>query len=157
LNLSDYQQLAARTANTALSDDDRRLNCAMGLIGEFGELVDLLKKQRFHGHDVRSRLIDECGDVCWYLAEAATIGGHDLAFAIGDVYAYSVIEMAHEIAGYAMAIERDGHLPPGFGVNIVDELATRNGIDLMDVLEHNVAKLRARYPDGFDAEKSRNR
>lgn len=52
MNLAEFQTLAARTAPTDLSDADRRENCAMGLVGEFGELVDLLKKRKFHGHDL---------------------------------------------------------------------------------------------------------
>lgn len=49
MKLKEYQALAARTAPVHLSDEDRRMNCAMGLVGEFGELVDLMKKRRFHG------------------------------------------------------------------------------------------------------------
>ena len=34
---------------------------------------------------------------------------------------------------------------------------TALGVTLTDVFEHNVAKLRDRYPEGFDSEKSINR
>lgn len=39
----------------------------------------------------------------------------------------------------------------------VAEAATAMGWNLDDVASHNVEKLRRRYPDGFDAEKSLNR
>ena len=41
--------------------------------------MDLLKKHRFHGHELnRDALIKELGDVAWYLAEAATALDVDL-------------------------------------------------------------------------------
>ena len=49
------------------------LNAAMGLCGESGEVIDLVKKHLFQGHDLDDeKLIKELGDVAWYLAEAAT-------------------------------------------------------------------------------------
>lgn len=39
----------------------------------------------------------------------------------------------------------------------VAELCTSLGLDLADVAEHNIAKLRARYPAGFSSEASINR
>ena len=42
---------------------------AMGLNGEAGEVVDLLKKCIFHGHKfVKEDLVKELGDVLWYVA-----------------------------------------------------------------------------------------
>ena len=44
----------------------------MGLCGESGEVIDLVKKHVSHGHPLnREKLIDELGDVAWYLAECA--------------------------------------------------------------------------------------
>ena len=39
----------------------------------------------------------------------------------------------------------------------VAEIAHSMGWDLDEILEMNVAKLKARYPDGFDTERSNNR
>ena len=39
----------------------------------------------------------------------------------------------------------------------VAEACTVLGLDLEDVAERNIEKLRARYPDGFSEERSRNR
>lgn len=42
---------------------------AMGLNGEAGEVVDLLKKIVFHGHKFNKEdMIKELGDVLWYVA-----------------------------------------------------------------------------------------
>ena len=85
---------------------NRLINGLMGLNGEAGEAIDILKKHLFQGHDLdREHLAKELGDVAWYLAVSA------------DALGYS----------------------------------------LEQILQMNIDKLRARYPDGFEAERSVNR
>ena len=108
MTLNQYQNEAMRTASgvTVASDDNLILNGAMGLCGESGEIIDLLKKNMFQGHGIdKEHLAKECGDVLWYLAVFAKGLGYDL-----------------------------------------DEIA-----------EMNKAKLRKRYPGGFEVEKSLHR
>ncbi len=103
---NEYQRLAMTTINKELSDRDALINGVMGLCGESGEVIDLVKKHISHGHELnREKLIDELGDVAWYIAR------------IADVI----------------------------------------GVELEDILEHNIEKLRKRYPDGFSKEASINR
>ena len=46
----------------------------MGLAGETGELVDMLKKWVGHGHELDLGEVEkELGDILWYVAEIATI------------------------------------------------------------------------------------
>lgn len=72
MTINEYQELAMRTLNPALGKKDMLVNGAMGLCGESGEVIDLVKKHLFHGHELdREQLIGELGDVAWYLAEAA--------------------------------------------------------------------------------------
>lgn len=101
----EYQIAALRTAGT--EDKDALLvNGVMGLAGESGECVDIVKKHLFQKHTLdREHLAKELGDVAWYLA----------------VTAYAI------------------------------------GYDLDDILRMNVEKLKKRYPDGFDADRSQNR
>ena len=100
-----YQQAALRTAGT-VNPDPLLINGVMGLNGEAGECIDLVKKHLFQGHELdKEKLAKELGDVAWYLA----------------------------IASYAI------------------------GYNLDDVLKMNIQKLKERYPDGFDAERSNNR
>jgi len=48
------------------------MNGVMGLNGEAGEVIDLVKKWQYQGHCLEfDKIIDECSDVCWYLAEIA--------------------------------------------------------------------------------------
>lgn len=102
---NEYQQEALRTAGTT-NPMDLLVNGVMGLSGESGECIDMVKKFLFQGHDIdREHLAKELGDVAWYLA----------------------------VTAHAIDYELD------------------------DIFKMNVEKLRARYPDGFDAERSLHR
>lgn len=79
MTINEYQKLAMRTLNPALSEKDVLINGVMGLCGEAGEAIDLVKKHLAQGHALdRERLAKELGDVAWYLAETATAIGFDL-------------------------------------------------------------------------------
>ena len=106
MTIKEYQELAMRTVNPELDKNQMLINSVMGLCGESGEAIDLVKKWYAHGHQLdREHFKKELGDIAWYLAEAAT------------------------------AI----------------------GVELEDILEANIEKLKQRYPEGFDKEKSINR
>lgn len=103
---NEYQKLALTTLNPALSKKDVLINSVMGLCGESGEAIDIVKKHLHQGHELdKEKLLKELGDIAWYLAEAA----------------------------YALSTPLD------------------------EVLESNIAKLKARYPEGFDTERSVHR
>jgi len=69
---NDYQQAALRTAPSELSPDRLLLNGLMGLNGEAGEAIDILKKHLFQGHELdTAHMAKELGDVAWYLAVSA--------------------------------------------------------------------------------------
>ena len=106
MTINEYQQLAMTTLNMEMSKKDMLINGVMGLCGESGEAIDIVKKYLAQGHELdREKLIKELGDIAWYLAEMATV---------------------------------------------LD-------IELEEVLVRNIDKLKARYPEGFDKEKSINR
>lgn len=66
-----YQQLALRTSSHG-SSGDMVLNGVMGLNGEAGECIDIVKKHLFQGHPLDTdKLLDELGDVLWYVAITA--------------------------------------------------------------------------------------
>lgn len=71
-----YQLYAQRTSNPDLTPGDHLLNGVMGLNGEAGEVIDLIKKHHYQGHPFDSdKLIDELGDCLWYIAECAAALG----------------------------------------------------------------------------------
>lgn len=79
MTANEYQELAMVTLNKDLSEKDVLINGVMGLCGESGEVIDVVKKYLAQGHSLdREHLIEELGDVAWYLAETATALGVDL-------------------------------------------------------------------------------
>lgn len=103
MTINEYQELAMTTLNPELTKKDVLINSVMGLCGESGEAIDIVKKWMAQGHKLdKEHLTKELGDIAWYLAEAAT------------------------------ALE----------------------FPLDDILQANIDKLKKRYPDGFDAQKS---
>ena len=79
MTINEYQELALRTLNPALSEKDVLINGVMGLCGEAGEAIDLVKKHLHQGHELdREGLVKELGDIAWYLAETAHALGVDL-------------------------------------------------------------------------------
>ena len=72
MTINEYQKLAMTTLNPALSKKDVLINGVMGLCGESGEAIDIVKKHLHQGHELdREKLIKELGDIAWYLAETA--------------------------------------------------------------------------------------
>lgn len=103
---TEYQIEAMRTASGMNDQYPLIVNGVMGLAGESGECVDIIKKHIFQGHELDAEhLAKELGDVAWYLA----------------------------VSAYAI------------------------GYDLDTIFQMNVEKLRNRYPDGFDPDKSQHR
>ena len=73
MHANEYQTLAMTTLNPALDKKEVLINSVMGLCGEAGEAIDIVKKWLAHGHELdREHLAKELGDIAWYLAEAAT-------------------------------------------------------------------------------------
>ena len=106
MTINEYQALAMRTCNPDLAKQDILINGVMGLCGEAGEAIDLVKKHLAQGHPLDvEHLVKELGDVAWYLAETAT------------------------------AID----------------------IPLETIFQMNIDKLKKRFPEGFDTDRSQTR
>lgn len=73
MHVNEYQELAMATLNPELNKKDVLINSVMGLCGESGEAIDIVKKWLAQGHELdKERLAKELGDIAWYLAEAST-------------------------------------------------------------------------------------
>lgn len=82
LSFLQYQELSKRTMpKGAASHEEFKLNLsnyAMGLAGEAGEVVDLLKKHLHHGHELdKQEVVKEIGDVMHYAAGVCSMLGID--------------------------------------------------------------------------------
>ena len=70
MEVNKYQELALKTLNPDLNKKDVLINGVMGLCGEAGEAIDIVKKHLSQGHELdKEHLIKELGDVAWYLCE----------------------------------------------------------------------------------------
>ena len=79
MKVNEYQKKALRTLNPDLDKKDILINGVMGLCGESGEAIDLVKKHLAQGHELdKEKLAKELGDIAWYLAETAHAIGYDL-------------------------------------------------------------------------------
>lgn len=73
MTINEYQELAMTTLNPVLDKKEVLINSVMGLCGESGEAIDIVKKWMAQGHELdKEHLARELGDIAWYLAEAAT-------------------------------------------------------------------------------------
>ena len=87
MTLNEYQKLAMTTLNPELDDQNVLINGVMGLCGEAGEAIDLVKKHLHQGHPLdREALKKELGDIAWYLAETA----HALGLSLEEVCAGNI-------------------------------------------------------------------
>lgn len=83
---TEYQQKAMRTASEK-SKMDLLKNGVMGLCGEAGECIDVVKKYLYQGHKLdKLKLKDELGDVLWY----AAIICEALSITLDDVMGHNV-------------------------------------------------------------------
>ena len=69
MEFNEYQEAANRTL---YGNEQVLTNCALGLAGETGQVVDLVKAYTFKGKDLdKEKLVHELGDVLWYLSQIA--------------------------------------------------------------------------------------
>lgn len=102
MDFKEYQELAQRTANTK-TNKDKVENGILGLNGEAGELIDMLKKYKFQGHDLEiPRLIDELSDILWYCAELAT----GLQISLEKVAEYNIDKLRKRFPNGCFDVER---------------------------------------------------
>lgn len=79
MTTNEYQKAALRTSDRRLTSMQQLTEGLMGLNGEAGECVDILKKHLFQGHELdKEHIAKELGDVAWYLAVSAYSIGYDL-------------------------------------------------------------------------------
>ena len=106
MKFHEYQTESMSTAPKESTPREDLIHASLGLGGETGEVIELIKKHTYQGHPLLVEdLAKELGDVLWYVA-----------------------------------------------------LMCRGaGLSLSEVARLNLAKLRARYPEGFDPSRSQER
>ena len=91
MEANEYQKQALKSLNQFLKGQDILINSVMGLCGESGEAIDMVKKHIHQGHELdKEKLALELGDIAWYLAEAAYAIGYDL----DDIFKMNIEKLA---------------------------------------------------------------
>ena len=94
MEINEYQKMAMTTLNPSLNKRDVLINSVMGLCGESGEAIDIVKKWMAHGHELdKEHFIKELGDIAWYLAEAATA----LDISLEDIFQANIEKLKKDI------------------------------------------------------------
>lgn len=79
MNFKEYQEKALKTKGAYTDNIDQLINGVMGLNGEAGEVIDIVKKYLYQGHELNhNKLIDELGDTLWYINLIASALNVDL-------------------------------------------------------------------------------
>jgi NTP pyrophosphatase (non-canonical NTP hydrolase) len=88
-NFTQYQKISQRTAGH-LNGGDPRLNLGistLGLVGESGEVSEIIKKHLGHGHEINiDKVTKELGDVLWYISDIAA----QLGISLEDIAAKNI-------------------------------------------------------------------
>lgn len=169
---NQYQELSRRTAPVNMS----LTNIVMGLVGEGGEIVDLIKKQVFHNHPVdtafKVNLEKEIGDYLWYLARLLDHNGADFA------PKHMSFDYVQRESSKLVNVTGIGNVATLFGfkngciavnplndtaimyydiqtlLNIICAIAQHYDVSLEQAAISNIIKLSTRYPQGFSAQDS---
>lgn len=173
----EYQLETRRTRPAGESKERALAHYALGLCEEAGELAGVIKKHVFYGHPLdRDKLVKEAGDVLWYLASLLETTGSSFADEVAAIQEiedwarhegevddagplqrmFRVLENCHGVAEIAervvAGVSADGvRFQGAFLVMEIVGILAAFDITLPEVMAANVAKLRARYPQGWTA------
>ena len=104
--LTEFRSHVAGLMNTALTPAEAQSNWALGLAGETGEVIELIKKAVFHGKEFpMERLVEELGGVLWYV-QAVCIQ-NDIT--IEQCFEYNIEQLRARHGGTTFSIERTEH------------------------------------------------
>ena len=82
MNFSEYQLAAARTAKMFESSQANLIHAALGIATEGGEFTTEVKRHAIYSKELspamRQHMLEELGDLMWYIALAVTHLGSDL-------------------------------------------------------------------------------
>lgn len=173
----EFQQYLIESERTlkSLGKELDLLHCATGLVTESAELVDCIKKHVFYGKPLDVvNIKEELGDLLWYIAIPVRIFSLDLNIKVENTSTYiknvkkqivskegliryflsfntivnklaSTIDNDYDIYYFKSLFEE---------INFLCEIYSLNLSEIMDI---NINKLKARFPNNFTNEHALNR
>lgn len=178
MNLKEYQSAASRTMNKELDFRGQLTTLTLGVVGEVGEVLELimLSEERRERVD-RKELIDELGDVNWYIANLYSLfdleweeseiyndsflkeeaGGRERTAALASLQAARLADCVKKVVGQGHELNTDIIIHLHTLTISLKYIASLYALDSEVIRKENIKKLKKRYPNGFDSEKSINR
>lgn len=170
MKLSSYQQHAFKTAQINWSDPAQRHIPVFGIVGELGSLISELKKTLRDGKaytEGAQNLVEEFGDVLWYLSALASHYGFSLSDLIakakplspstppfGDIYTMirtiTPLVQAFEDASQELNVKQRQRLGAAIGASGQATLQAlqHQRLNLSVVLKANLVKVKSMFgPD----------
>lgn len=173
----EFQQYLIESSRTlkSLGKELDLLHCATGLVTESAELVDAVKKNVFYGKPLDVvNIKEEIGDILWYIAIPVRIFSLDLDIKVENTSTYiehtkkqiiskeglikyflsfnvivnrlaNTIQDDYDIYYFKYLFEE---------INLICEIYNLNLSEIMDI---NINKLKARFPNNFTQEHALNR
>lgn len=163
-----YVEFIRKVESTSWHQPNQRLlHAAMGLCTEVGELFEIESDEH---------MVEEMGDVFWYLALAHDAVGLDFDAVEIDhdftdfeprgetpldtftIYATELLDMVKKQIFYGRAIDMKRVELTLFTLKMAISFALdEQGIKVIDILQANVNKLSTRYPEKFTEDAAINR
>ena len=142
------------------TQDERWDHAIMSMVTEVGEIVDIFKKHTFYGKPLdRVHLMEECGDLLWYIGLGALTEG---MIAISPCIRMEPVlrnepwtPMLEALKSLSSAATREDAIVGVF--KCTRSMIEWHDFDYNDVLDANIAKLEARYPEKFTTDCALNR
>lgn len=166
--MTDYVNFVKAVESTSWHQpNERLLHGVMGLCTEIAEIIEC---------DNNDHALEEMGDIFWYLAlshdalglefEPILMLNEDDSFEVrGEapfdswhIYATDLLDMVKKQIFYGRAIDLDKAKHSLFMLHLTITIGClQAGMDLEEIIERNVKKLKTRYPGKFSEEAAINR
>lgn len=183
MQFNEYSDLAKRTINHPLPTKAKQLHSLFGITGEIGEIVEIINSTPYSEilKEHKNHILSELGDMMWFINEWCIANGFGLATVSTltnlDKYRFDTfnslvfkLSMTNGLIQSVYQKDFQGHevdnlylaklmseliaIVQGFVYSLEIE---DNTFSIENVMDMNVEKLKKRYPNGFEEEKSLNR
>ena len=169
MNLKEYQEQAKRTCPTLGSDKLDLAHMVLGICSENEEVLKAIVHKDTVG------IGEEIADQFWYIANYCTFRGFDLQelynnrlefttedweeeVSIEDVKLSKLQDYVKKYIAYNKPLnkELEENCIKGLLFGLMDDV-DYSGLDLSNILDNNIAKLKVRFPEKFTEENALNR
>jgi len=166
MRFEEYIKKAVKTCAILPTIEDDNNHMLVGMLTEIGELADIYKKNLAYKKDIDVvNAKEELGDLCWYVSNFCNF--HDITPEL-NFKTHSILYKDYDnITRTLMMAEAIRPIRYGLNTNpkynilfgAISDILTHifdfclfNSFDLEEILDTNIEKLEARYPEKFFTE-----